>query len=83
MRYCIYCGAEIPQSAAYCQICGKAQPDVVAPVGEEDAEQETGRPAWKKKFAGALASPKKLALLTAGAFVLLLCLFTGIFLLVL
>ena len=76
MRYCIFCGVEIPGDARYCQVCGKEQPkdtQVEVDAAQEEAaaeakEQPTG-------LAALLQSPQKMILAGAGAFLaaLLLC----------
>lgn len=32
MRFCIFCGVNIPQDAKYCQICSKEQPVLEEPI---------------------------------------------------
>lgn len=75
MRYCIFCGVEIPGDAKYCQICGKAQPENTAAPTEE-LREETG-------FAKILSSPKKMILAATGLFLAVLVVATGIMLLLL
>lgn len=75
MRYCIFCGVEIPGDAKYCQICGKAQPEntvtnVVVP------QEETG-------FSQILNSPKKMILVGTGLFLAVLVIATGVMVLLL
>ncbi|MBP2643019.1 MAG: hypothetical protein H6Q67_906 [Firmicutes bacterium] len=46
MRYCVFCGVDIPLDANYCQICGKKQPECETVSGDEENpsaenEQET------------------------------------------
>lgn len=81
MRYCIFCGVEIPTDAKYCQICGKEQPEntVIATdvkvdeAGEENAD-ETG-------LANILNSPQKMIAAGFGAFFIVMILTTGFMLL--
>lgn len=79
MRYCIFCGAEIPPSAAFCQICGKAQPDGIVAGAADDEADEVVQP--KNFLEKILASPKNMALAGAAIFVVLLIIFTAILML--
>ncbi|MDU2064100.1 MAG: hypothetical protein E6713_04590 [Sporomusaceae bacterium] len=79
MRYCIFCGVEIPKSALFCQICGKRQPDQTEEMAEAEAEAvetELADPAPPTGLAAFLASPKKLVIAGVGAFVGLIIIVT-------
>lgn len=75
MRYCIFCGVEIPGDAKYCQICGKIQPENTVTAIEE-SQEEAG-------FAKILNSPPKMILAGAGLFLAVLVIATGIMVLLL
>lgn len=90
MRYCIFCGAEIPPSAAYCQICGKAQPAGAATAAEEPKEvdevteaKEPAKPGAQKWFDKITASPKNMLIAGGCVFIVLLLVFTMILMLIL
>lgn len=83
MRYCIFCGAEIPPSAAYCQICGKPQPDGTIAETAETAEPEETADKPKKILEKITASPKNIIIAGGCVFVALLLIFTIILMLVL
>lgn len=75
MRYCIFCGVEIPGDARYCQVCGKEQPkdtQVEADPAQEREETEAEKPTG---LVALLDSPQKMIAAGAGAFLvaLLLC----------
>jgi uncharacterized membrane protein YvbJ len=73
MRYCVFCGVEIPSDAKFCQICGKEQPEDADSVlfGYETEAEEQGA----DKF---LSSPKKMILAGAGIFVVLIVVVTTV-----
>lgn len=75
MRYCIFCGVEIPEDAMYCQICGKQQPEDTVSVPEE-TETKTGVAAW-------LSSPRNMVIAGVGGFVLVLLIATAVMVVVL
>ena len=83
MRYCVFCGVEIPLDAKYCQICGKRQPEsdkqaVTAP--EEQAAEAEGSLAEtepeQENEQGFFASPRNLMIAGGSAFVVLIGLVT-------
>lgn len=83
MRYCIFCGIEIPGDARYCQVCGKEQPkdtQVEADAAQEEAAAEAQQATG---FAALLQSPRKLILAGVGAFLVALLLCTLLMLLLL
>lgn len=81
MRFCIFCGVEIPKDAKYCQMCGKVQPEeTTAAEPEGGAEEGVKPPAGLQGF---LDSPKKMILAGTGAFLIVLALATGVMILIL
>lgn len=83
MRFCIFCGVEIPREAKYCQTCGKEQPsletglDTAASAAEkeETAEPPTGLAKFLPQ------SPVAKIALGAGLFFALISIFTAIIIL--
>ncbi|MDR3564125.1 MAG: zinc ribbon domain-containing protein [Negativicutes bacterium] len=70
MRYCIFCGVDIPMDAKFCQICGKEQPELAADVADSVVDgEETGSPeetpVQETFLARLLANPMKLVLFGA------------------
>lgn len=76
MRYCIFCGVEIPNNAGYCQICGKIQPENTIVAEAELTEKLTGI----QKY---LDTPQKMLFAGIGVFFVALILITGILILAL
>lgn len=83
MRFCIFCGVEIPGDARYCQICGKEQPkdtqvevDAAKEGEEADEEKPTG-------LAAVFDTPQKMIAAGVGAFLVALLLCTGLMMLLL
>lgn len=74
MRYCIFCGIEIPADAKYCQICGKAQPSEVEK--QENLTEE--EPPTTTNLTTLLNSPKKLMIVGIASFVFVLVILTFI-----
>lgn len=82
MRFCIFCGVEIPRDAKYCQICGKEQPlpdaasDIASSVEQEEvAEPPTGIAKFLPQ------SPMAKIALVAGVFFALIGILTAIIIL--
>lgn len=72
MRYCIFCGVNIPLDAKYCQICGKKLPDDTKAANNESLEEK------KEGLAAFLDSPKKMIIAGVGAFIIILMIITAI-----
>lgn len=73
MRYCIFCGVNIPPDAKFCQICGKKQPEDAKAVNNESLEEEK-----KEGLAAFLDSPKKMIIAGIGAFIVIFIITTAI-----
>lgn len=79
MRYCVFCGVEIPDDAKFCQICGKKQPQsqtaeetkATEVSGEEDSESVEEAPQG-----GLLGSAKKMILVGVVSFAVMIGLIT-------
>lgn len=75
MRYCIFCGVEIPGDARYCQVCGKEQPKDTQTEVDAQREERGAESEAPTGLAALLQSPRKLIVVGASAFlaVLLVC----------
>ncbi|MBU2701412.1 putative membrane protein YvbJ [Sporomusaceae bacterium BoRhaA] len=78
MRYCVFCGVEIPNDAKFCQICGKEQPEDanLALSGYESEDKEQGAN-------GFLSSRKKMIFACVGVFMALIAVVTTVIIFVL
>jgi len=77
MRYCIFCGAEIPPDAKFCQMCGREQPEYSAGVGRAEPREEPAIMPERKTFIEKmLANPVKLAIMGGVIFCLIIAALT-------
>ena len=82
MRYCIFCGVEIPNDAKFCQICGKEQPEDAA-LSQPAAETANETEDEKQGSNGFLNSPKKMIFACVGIFIALIAVVTMVLIFVL